>query len=537
MGRRQGNVFDRKEVMDLMQQRLDGSIKSLRELKDRIAEETGEQIALTTLWQQIHKMRGETVENRPGYVRMSTRVSRIDNSDVSIQDEDDGIGTHGSSIGIELSEAAGASLRRSTRAPKRKSYSPTPLSAGLDLKKSRVGTTPVSSSNITLVSHSLRCLGMPKKEKIVRRKRIDEPKNWDKDVEESIRQEALRHEEEAADDPLAKAKSKVWLFCEKFDEDGESKAKCRICGMVMVRKLGSTRAMLRHLRKMHNNLIEGIIRPVTKRVTAIAGKPRGDDGFDIDDDSAWVEEVDEEDFDDYDDQQYAVAQHCVDKGKVITYNSYADEGGPSYADEVFIREDGSYADGDEYVDVVYVQDGNSFEEIISKSNNGSSFVNNELSPIENRSEEASAPSRLKRSISDSELTQQSSRNGTNDLDNYDDANLVYIDILLPWDVMKLKSFVNLNWFKVINWMETADRSMRNLNLLTAEEKSRQDIDDEHFSRTITSSILTFPPEQRELVRCAIMQCIDELRTAESTATEETGVSEVTDEELVQISDV
>lgn len=68
----------------------------------------------------------------------------------------------------------------------------------------------------------------------------------------------------------------------------------------MVRKLGSTRAMLRHLRKMHDNLIEGIIRPVTKRVTAIAGKPRGDDGFDIDDDSAWVEEVDEEDFDDYD---------------------------------------------------------------------------------------------------------------------------------------------------------------------------------------------------------------------------------------------
>lgn len=53
-------------------------------------------------------------------------------------------------------------------------------------------TTSASSSNITLVSHSLRCLGLPKKEKIIRRKRIDEPKNWDKDVEESIRQEALR---------------------------------------------------------------------------------------------------------------------------------------------------------------------------------------------------------------------------------------------------------------------------------------------------------------------------------------------------------
>ncbi|KAM3724870.1 Glycerol-3-phosphate dehydrogenase [Dirofilaria immitis] len=505
MGRRQVNVFDRKEVMDLMQQRLDGSIKSLRELKDRIAEETGEQIALTTLWQQIHKMRGEAVENRPGYARM-TRASRIDASEVSIQDEDDGIDTHVPSIGIELSDSTGSSLRRSTRACKRKSYSPAPMSSRLDLKKSRVGATPASSGNITLVTHSLRCLGMPKKDKIIRRKRIDEPKNWDKDVEESIRQEALRHEEEAADDPLAKAKSKVWLFCEKFDEDGESKAKCRICGMVMVRKLGSTRAMLRHLRKMHDNLIEGIIRPVTKRVTAIAGKPRGDDGFDIDDDSAWVEEVDEEDFDDYDEQQYAVA-HCVDKGKVITYNNYADEGGPSYTGEVFIREDGSYADGDEYVDVVYVQDGNSFEEIISKSNDGSSFVNNELPSMENRSEETVVTSRLKRSISDSELAQPSSRNGSNDLEHYDDTNL-----------------------------ET-DRSMGNLNLLTGGEKRRQDIDDENFSRSIVSSILTFPPEQRELVRCAVMQCIEEMRSAESAVAEETGVSEVADEELVQISDV
>ncbi|OZC06063.1 BED zinc finger [Onchocerca flexuosa] len=507
MGRRQVNVFDKKEVMDLMQQRLDGSIKSLRELKDRIAEETGEQIALTTLWQQIHKMRGEAVENRPGYVRMTTsRISRIDGSDGSIQDEDDGIDTRTPSIGMKLSESSDSPLRRSTRSSKRKSYSPTPMSSRLDLKKSRVGATPVSGSNITLVTHSVRCLGMPKKDKIIRRKRIDEPKNWDKNVEESIRQEALRHEEEAADDPLARAKSKVWLFCEKFDEDGESKAKCRICGMVMVRKLGSTRAMLRHLRKMHDNLIEGIIRPVTKRVTAIAGKPRGDDGFDIDDDSAWVEEVDEEDFDDYDEQQYAVAQHCVDKGKVIAYNSFADEGGPSYAGEVFIQEDGSYTD-DEYVDVVYVQDGNSFEEIISKSNDGTSFVNNELSSMENRSEDATLPPRLKRSISDSELTQPVSRNGNNDLEHYDDTNL-----------------------------ET-DRSMGNLNLLAGEEKSQHDIVDEHFSRTITSSILTFPPEQRELVRCAVMQCIEELRSAESTAAVDTGISEVTDEELVQLSDV
>ncbi|VIO90329.1 BED zinc finger family protein [Brugia malayi] len=485
MGRRQGNVFDRKEIMDLMQQRLDGSIKSLRELKDRIAEETGEQIALTTLWQQIHKMRGELVENKSGYARMTTsRVSRIDGSRVSIQRGNDSVGRRAPSIGVELPDATGSSLRRSTRASKRKSYSPAPMSSRLDPKKSRTGTTPVSSSNITLVSHSLRCLGMPKKEKVVRRKRIDEPQIWDKNVEESIRQEALRHEEETADDPLAKAKSKVWLFCEKFDEDGESKAKCRICGMVMVRKLGSTRAMLRHLRKMHDNLIEGIIRPVTKRITAIAGKPRGDDGFDIDDDSAWVEEVDEEDFDDYD-----------------------DEGGPSYAGEVFIREDGSYADGDEFVDVVYVQDGTSFEEIISKSNDGSAFVNNELPAMENRNEEAAVPSRLKRSISDSELARPSSRNGNNDLEHYEDTNL-----------------------------ET-DRSIGNLNLLSGGEKRRQDIDDEHFSRTITSSILTFPPEQRELVRCAVMQCIEELRSVESTTAEEAEVHEVTDEELVQISDV
>ncbi|EJW76763.1 BED zinc finger family protein, partial [Wuchereria bancrofti] len=222
MGRRQGNIFDRKEIMDLMQQRLDGSIKK----------GTGEQIALTTLWQQIHKMRGELVENKSGYARMNTsRASRIDGSRVSIQRGNDSVGRRTPSIGAELSDATGSSLRRSTRASKRKSYSPAPMSSRLDPKKSRAGTTPVSSSNITLVSHSLRCLGIPKKEKVVRRKRIDEPQIWDKNVEESIRQEALRHEEETADDPLAKAKSKVWLFCEKFDEDGESKAKCRICGM------------------------------------------------------------------------------------------------------------------------------------------------------------------------------------------------------------------------------------------------------------------------------------------------------------------
>uniref|UniRef100_A0A0R3RQ31 BED-type domain-containing protein n=1 Tax=Elaeophora elaphi TaxID=1147741 RepID=A0A0R3RQ31_9BILA len=460
----------------------------------------------------------------------TSRASRIDGSRVSVREEDDDIGGHTSSIGVELSNgsffklvnngtsATGSSLRRSARMAKRKSYSPTPMSSRLDLKKSRIGTTPASSSNITLVSHSVRCLGMPKKDKIIRRKRIDEPKHWDKDVEESIRQEALRHEEEAADDPLAKAKSKVWLFCEKFDEDGESKAKCRICGMVMVRKLGSTRAMLRHLRKMHDNLIEGIIRPVTKRVTAIAGKPRGDDSFDIDDDSAWVEEVDEEDFDDYDEQQYAVAQHCVDKGKIMAYNNYADEGGPSYAGEVFIREDGSYADGDEFVDVVYVQDGNSFDEIISKSNDGSPFVNNELPSMENRNEEAALPSRLKRSISDSELTRPSSRNGNNDLEHYEDTNLAYNNSTC--DKMTCET----------------DRTMGTLNLLYKGEKNRQDIDNEHFSRTIASSILTFPPEQRELVRCAVMQCIEELRSAEATVAEEAGVPEVTDEELVQISD-
>lgn len=70
MGRRQGNVFDRKEVMSLMQKRLDGSIKSLRELKDRISEETGEQIALTTLWQQIHKMRVCSTH----YFHLSSRI-------------------------------------------------------------------------------------------------------------------------------------------------------------------------------------------------------------------------------------------------------------------------------------------------------------------------------------------------------------------------------------------------------------------------------------------------------------------------------
>lgn len=40
-------------------------------------------------------------------------------------------------------------------------------------------------------------------------------------------------------------------------------------------------------------MIDGIIRPVTKKVTAIAGKPRISDGFNVDDDDAWIEEMDE----------------------------------------------------------------------------------------------------------------------------------------------------------------------------------------------------------------------------------------------------
>lgn len=68
---------------------------------------------------------------------------------------------------------------------------------------------------------------------------------------------------------------------------------------MMPRKMGSTRAMLRHLRKMHREIIDGIIKPVTKKVHTIAGKPRVSEGFDINDDAAWVEEVEDETVEDY----------------------------------------------------------------------------------------------------------------------------------------------------------------------------------------------------------------------------------------------
>lgn len=50
--------------------------------------------------------------------------------------------------------------------------------------------------------------------------------------------------------------------------------------------------------------------------------------------------------------------------------------------------------------------------------------------MENRNEEAAMPSRLKRSISDSELAQPSSRNGNNGLEHYEDTNLVCFNISL-----------------------------------------------------------------------------------------------------------
>ncbi|VDM99418.1 unnamed protein product [Thelazia callipaeda] len=505
MNPRQMDVLGRKEVIDLLHQRLDGSIKSLRELKSRIAEETGEQIPLTTLWQNVHRMRGEAT-GKPTCCRgVTSRVSRSSESRNRIQVDDDYDGDDdlcAYDSGVEHSKVAGPPLRRSTRVLKRKSYSPTFTSAGSDSRKSQAGSTPVSNNNITMVTHSVRCLGMPKKQRITRRKKVNEPKDWDRDMEEIIRQEALRHEEETIDDPLARAKSKVWLFCEKIEEDGESKAKCRICGMVMLRRLGSTRAMLRHLRKMHNNLIEGIIRPVTKRVTSIAGKPRANDGFDIDDDSAWVEELDEEDFDDFE-EQYTIAPQCIQKAKVVSYGDYQNEKNVSFTNEVFVREDGSYAEGDEYVDVVYVQDGNSFEEVISR-NDGSALANKDLATLESGNS-FNLPLRLKRSISDSDIAHLCAKD--NIRLRLDDTNL-----------------------------EAASRPVENINLLSEGEKAVQDAeDDEHFGRSIASTLRTFSPSQRELVRCAIVQCIEEMRTAEVVRSGETGLLE--DGELLQISDV
>uniref|UniRef100_A0A183EV27 BED-type domain-containing protein n=1 Tax=Gongylonema pulchrum TaxID=637853 RepID=A0A183EV27_9BILA len=171
---------------------------------------------------------------------------------------------------------------------------------------------------------------------------------------------------------LTRAKSKVWLFCERIDEDGESKAKCKICGMVMLRKLGSTRAMLRHLRKMHENLIDGIIRPITKRIQAIAGKPRDNNGFDVDDDGAWVEEVDQPGYDcgttqhryvtTASQQQQRLA--AAYKSQNLTRFAQPEQQPEQYHGDYYLEEASSY--GSDFVDVLYVGDQNSYEEVIPK---------------------------------------------------------------------------------------------------------------------------------------------------------------------------
>lgn len=43
----------------------------------------------------------------------------------------------------------------------------------------------------------------------------------------------FRSIESTPNDSLSKQKSKVWLFCEKTEDEAGTRARCKICGMVI----------------------------------------------------------------------------------------------------------------------------------------------------------------------------------------------------------------------------------------------------------------------------------------------------------------
>uniref|UniRef100_A0A183UE34 BED-type domain-containing protein n=1 Tax=Toxocara canis TaxID=6265 RepID=A0A183UE34_TOXCA len=329
--------------------------------------------------------------------------------------------------------------------------------------------------------------------------------------------------------------SKVWLFCEKFyDETGERKAKCRLCNAVINARVicafhvlcysgGSTRGILHHLRTVHADVTRGVIQPVVKKPLALVG------GIDVNDDEAWVQEIDDEadsnsnaaesvtaQLPEYQDKQGQQGS-CSNKDKEqgLDYATLTSEETPSYAGEVFLQEDGSYVteEGDEFVDVVYVQEGELDEELSKHS--AQTFIPRQIKKCSSTAQAAekrevctqesspSVPDRMLKA-SDKQMIARNGVSGTETHFEMPDYTLV--------------DYRGQGWGRHVYDREGALGTGSAGNRLMPKTKWRGirqhdpplDIDD-HFGNVVSLSLKTLPVEQRPRARAAILQCIAEFR--------------------------
>ncbi|KHN74024.1 hypothetical protein Tcan_18648 [Toxocara canis] len=280
---------------------------------------------------------------------------------------------------------------------------------------------------------------------------------------------------------------------------------------------GSTRGILHHLRTVHADVTRGVIQPVVKKPLALVG------GIDVNDDEAWVQEIDDEadsnsnaaesvtaQLPEYQDKQGQQGS-CSNKDKEqgLDYATLTSEEMPSYAGEVFLQEDGSYVteEGDEFVDVVYVQEGELDEELSKHS--AQTFIPSSTAQAAEKREvctQESSPSVPDRMLkaSDKQMIARNGVSGTETHFEMPDYTLV--------------DYRGQGWGRHVYDREGALGTGSAGNRLMPKTKWRGirqhdpplDIDD-HFGNVVSLSLKTLPVEQRPRARAAILQCIAEFR--------------------------
>lgn len=318
-----------------------------------------------------------------------------------------------------------------------------------------------------------------------------------------------------------KSYSKVWLFCEKFvNEKGEPKARCKFCSTVLCHNGGSTRGILHHLRNRHSHETGNLIQPAAVREK----KPLPGATIDIEDDDAWIQEVDDDD----DDDEVLNEEAYSEKGKEssVTQDSEekkakSDEGdvryapipsdeAPSFAGEVFIHEDGSYVneDGDEFVDVVYVQDeGDMGEEIVKNDEEGGFNASSLMSPDRRRGIETSPSHIALPNASESIVSSRTQRKrfwrGSRS-SNANDNNSAHYE-MDEYGAPEVAGTSHVTDGFVIRDHKT----MFTQSKISRSESKVLDVD-EHFGVVVTLSLRAMPLEQRARARAAILQCIAQI---------------------------